>query len=51
MEIKIEIEDLRKRKLFVATPMYGGMSAGMYTRYTNELSAIWMHYGIALKNY
>ena len=24
MEIKVEIEDLRKRKLFVATPMYGG---------------------------
>lgn len=24
MEYKFEVEDLRKKKLFVATPMYGG---------------------------
>ena len=28
MEIKVEIEELRKRKLFVATPMYGGQCHG-----------------------
>ena len=48
MEIKIEIEDLRKRKLFVATPMYGGMCAGMYTRSTNDLSALWYRIEVLL---
>ena len=51
MEIKIEIEELRKRKLFVATPMYGGMCAGMFTKSTNDLSALCMHYGIEVKFY
>ena len=32
MEIRIEIDELKKRKLFVATPMYGGQCHGMYTR-------------------
>jgi hypothetical protein len=31
MEIRIEIDQLKKRKLFVATPMYGGVCHGMYT--------------------
>ena len=51
MEIKIEIEDLRKRKIFVATPMYGGMCSGMFCRSTNDLSALAMHYCIELKYY
>ena len=51
MEIKVEIEDLRKRKLFVATPMYGGQCAGMFCRSTNDLSALCMHYNIELKYY
>ena len=51
MEIKIEIEELKKRKLFVATPMYGGQCHGMYTRSTNDLSALCMHYGIEVKFY
>ena len=25
MEVSISVEELRKRKLFIATPMYGGM--------------------------
>jgi hypothetical protein len=32
MEINIQIDELRKRKLFLATPMYGGMCAGMFTK-------------------
>ena len=51
MEIKIEIDELKKRKLFVATPMYGGQCHGMYTRSTNDLSALCMHYGIEVKFY
>tara|TARA_B100000700_G_scaffold330199_1_gene455197 strand:+ start:1668 stop:2549 length:882 start_codon:yes stop_codon:yes gene_type:complete len=51
MEIKVEIDDLRRRKLFVATPMYGGMCAGMFCKSTNDLSALCMHYQIELKYY
>ena len=31
MEVSIDVQDLRKRKIFVATPMYGGMCTGHYT--------------------
>jgi len=51
MEVKIPVEELRKRKLFVATPMYGGMCAGMFCRSTNDLSALAVHYGIEVKYY
>lgn len=39
MKLEIKIEDLQKKKLFVATPMYGGQCAGMYTRSIADLSA------------
>ena len=32
IELKVSKETMRKQKLFVATPMYGGMCAGMYAR-------------------
>ena len=49
MEIKIEIEELRKRKIFVATPMYGGQCHGMYTKSTADLSRLCQHYGIDVR--
>lgn len=51
MEIKINPELLSKRKLFVATPMYGGMCAGMFTKSCADLSAICTQYGIPLQYY
>lgn len=51
MEIKIDIEILRKRKLFVATPMYGGACAGMFARSIADLSAICAQNGIPLQMY
>jgi hypothetical protein len=51
IEIKVPIEELRKRKLFVATPMYGGQCAGMFARSVADLSALCTHYGIALSFY
>jgi len=51
MEVKIPVEELRKRKLFVATPMYGGQCAGMFTRSANDLSALAVHYGIEVRFY
>lgn len=51
MEIKIDIEILRKRKLFIATPMYGGACAGMFARSIADLSAICAQNGIPLQMY
>ena len=51
MEIKIEIDALRKRGLFVATPMYGGQCAGMFARSIADLSAICSQNGIPLQMY
>lgn len=51
MEIQIPIEKLRERKLFVATPMYGGQCAGMFARSISDLSALCANYGIPLQMY
>ena len=50
-EIKVPIEELRKRKLFLATPMYGGQCAGMFARSVADLSALCVHHGIQLQMY
>lgn len=49
--LDVKIEELRKHGLFIATPMFGGMCAGMYTRSMNDLSAMCAVYGIPLKIY
>ena len=51
MEINIPIEQLQKRSLFIATPMYGGQCAGMYTKSVNDLASLCMHYKINAKFY
>lgn len=51
MEIEIDLEKLRRRKLFVATPMYGGQCHGMYTKSSVELAKLCQHYGIEIKNF
>jgi len=51
VEIKVAISDLQKKKLFVATPMYGGQCAGMYTRSIADLAAICAKYEIPLQLY
>ena len=51
IEINVPMEELRKRKLFVATPMYGGQCAGMFTRSIADLSALCTHYGIQVRFY
>ena len=51
MEIEIAIEELRKRKIFVATPMYGGMCAGMYTKSTADLAILTTTYKIETRFY
>lgn len=51
MEIQIPIEELRKRKLFLATPMYGGQCAGMFAKSVADLSALCANYGIPFQMY
>ena len=46
MEIKISTDDLRKKKLFVATPCYGGQCLGLYAKACLDLQAICIQYGI-----
>jgi hypothetical protein len=49
MEIKVELEKLRKHKLFVATPMYGGMAHGLYIKSCLDLQTTMNKYGIETK--
>lgn len=49
MKIEIPLEELRKRKLMLATPMYGGMSAGLYTKSVADLAAQCANHGVSLQ--
>ena len=49
MEIEIELAELRKKKIFVATPMYGGMCHGMYTKASCDLAKIAQAYEMDVK--
>jgi len=49
MEISIKKEDLQKKSLFVATPMYGGMNHGLYMKACLDLQGLCMQYGVSIK--
>ena len=49
MELQIDLTELRKRKIFVATPMYGGNCHGMYCKSTADLAKMGQHYGVDIK--
>jgi len=49
MEISIKIDELRKKSLFVATPMYGGMNHGLYMKACLDLQGMCIQYGINVK--
>lgn len=52
MEISINLEELRENtSLFIATPMYGSMCFGTYTKSIADLSAMCNQYGIPVKFY
>lgn len=46
MELSISIEQLRKNKIFIATPMYGGGANGLYIKSILDLQGLLTHYGI-----
>lgn len=49
MEIKVKLDDLKNNKLFVATPMYGGMNHGLYMKSCLDLQALLMRYNVEVK--
>lgn len=51
MEIQINVEELRKNKLFVATPMYGGQCGGIFSKSIADLSALCAKHQIPLQLY
>ena len=50
-KVQIPIEELRKRKLFIATPMYGGMCNGPYTKSLIELNSLCIKHGVEIQNF
>ena len=46
VEIKIDSSELKKRKIMVATPMYGGQCAGIYTKSSTDLASAALKYGV-----
>ena len=49
MNVEISLDELRKRKIFVATPMYGGACGGQYCKSTADLAMLCSKYGIEVR--
>lgn len=49
--VKVPVELLRQRKLFLATPMYGGQCTGMFARSIADLAGLCTQYGVQLQLY
>ena len=49
IEISVSIEELRKKKIFVATPMYGGACGGQYTKSSVDLASLGAQYGMDIR--
>ena len=45
-EIQLNLEEMRKHKFMIATPMYGGMCHGLYTRSLMETCGTMQQYGV-----
>jgi hypothetical protein len=51
MEIQINLDELRKNKLFIATPMYGGQCGGIFAKSIADLAALCAKHQIPLQLY
>ena len=49
MELSIKAEELRKIRLFIATPMYGGSCNGLYMKACLDLQGLCIKYGMECK--
>ncbi len=50
-EIQLNVEKMREMKIFLATPMYGGMCNGMYTKALMDTATQFMTHGLQLQIY
>lgn len=48
-KIEISLEELRKKKLFVGTPMYGGQCMGSYAKACLDLNTLCLKYGVQVQ--
>ena len=46
IQVDVSIEDLRRRKIFVATPMYGGVCGGQFCKSIADLMSLARQYGV-----
>lgn len=51
MNLEIKLQDLQKKKLFIATPMYGGQCSGFYTKAMCDLEKFCAANGIEIQVY
>ena len=51
MKIEIGLEEIRKHKIFIGTPMYGAQCAGTYTKSCTDLSLMAGQHGIDVRFY
>jgi hypothetical protein len=49
MQLQVDLNELKKRKLFVATPMYGGQAYGMYVKSILDLQTLCRNYEIDVR--
>jgi hypothetical protein len=49
MQLEVSVDELRKKKLFCCTPMYGGMAHGMFMKSCLDLQTICSGYGIEIR--
>ena len=41
MKVELNVDEMKKIKLFIATPMYGGMCHGLYTKSLMDTASLW----------
>ena len=49
MKVEVSIEEMRKKKIFIGTPMYGAMCGGQYTKSIADLTAMCAQYQIEVR--
>ena len=46
MKLEVSMEEMRQKKIFIGTPMYGGQCHGMYAKACNDLASMTASMGI-----
>jgi len=49
--IQLNVQEMKKNKVFLATPMYGGMCHGLYTKSLMDTTSVCMQHGLQLQIY